>query len=320
MSVVLLALRIGLAGVFALAAAAKLADLTATRAALREFGVPVRLVSVAAWTLPLVELALAALLIPTATARAAAIGLAVLLVGFSVALARAPEAECNCFGALGGPRRGRRALIRNGALAAAAVLVAVAGPGEGLTELGTGEALVLAALLLAAAAAWVGWAVARGASAAGDEPEPDGAPRSPSAPEGLPRVPDIGTAAPRFGLIDRDGAFVTLDDLLVEGLPVVLAFSDPSCAGCASLPARLDRLRAQQAGRLELALITRAPDGGGFAPALLQQEHEVARLYGAGHVPSALLIDPDGRVASPLAVGDQAIERLVSSLDLEVVG
>ena len=282
-----LAIRLGLAGVFVVAALAKLADLAGTRSALREFGTPDPLARPAAWALVLSELAIAALLIPATTARGAAIAAAALLIVFSAALARNLDADCNCFGALAGTDA-RRALVRNAVLVTAAL--AVAG--------GTSWSLAIAAALLAAGLGWVGWRRVR----RDDEPPEK---------EQVFRVPPIGAPAPRFALRDPAGAWHTLDDLLVEANPVLLVFSDPDCDACASLPTTLARLTAGRDGELEAALVTRgAAEEGSFAPVLVQQHHEVARAYGVDHVPSALIVDGEGRIASALALGEHAIERL----------
>jgi AhpC/TSA family len=312
-----LAVRLGLAGVFAVAATAKLADLERTRDTLRGFAVAERVVAPAAWALPLTELAIAALLVPTATARGAAVGAAGLLALFSIGLVRARDADCNCFGALGG-RGGRTALVRNALLGVAAVGLAIAGPGNGVGAIGPAGALAIAAVLLVAALGLASWHLLRQNRRLLErvrELEERDAARVAVAP----RVPPVGAPAPRFTVTDAAGDRRTLEELLSPGRPLALVFSDPACGACESLPATLARLQAERAGEVDLALVTRGtPDNGRFAPVLLQQEHELARAYGAGRMPSALLIDPDGRVASPLAVGERAIEHLLATRDLRL--
>lgn len=302
-----LALRLALAAVFALAAAAKLADRAATRDALIGFGAGPRLAAPGTWALPLTELAVAALLVVPATARwGGSAALAVLAV-FTAALVRAGQPDCNCFGALGGGIAGRP-LARNAVLAGAAAVVALPAPA---TALAAGLALALAAAIV----------VTRRRVRTG-RTRPAGAPagHAPAPADALPTVPPVGAPAPRFALPAIAGGWVTLDDLLLDERPVLLVFSDPACAACEALPARLADLRDGTAGELTIALVTRgSPDDGPFAPVLVQSEHEVARAYGAGHVPSAVLVDPDGRVASALAVGEHAIERLAAPAIRELV-
>jgi hypothetical protein len=96
--------RVALAVVFAVAAVAKLAD----RRVL----------------LPLVELAVAALLVIPGTALIGAILAVVLLAGFTGWIARDPSADCECFGRLASTP-GPIALLRNAVMLIAAGAVAL---------------------------------------------------------------------------------------------------------------------------------------------------------------------------------------------------
>lgn len=69
----LLGARLALAGVLGVAGVAKLTDPGGTRSALAGFGVPATLTRAGAWCLPLVELALAALLLMRASAWTGAV-------------------------------------------------------------------------------------------------------------------------------------------------------------------------------------------------------------------------------------------------------
>jgi hypothetical protein len=303
----LLAGRLAVAVVFAVAALAKLADPGGTRASLRAFGVPAWAAGPGGWALPLIELAVAGLLVPAETARVGAVAALALLVVFSAVLvrelARGEDVRCNCFGALSAPSASR-ALARNAVLAGTMTAVAVEGPGRAFS------APVAAAAVVIAALAWIAWGVLRQhrlAEPALTVEHPGDRRRE------RPKLPlEPGDPAPRFALPDAHGAWHTLDDLLVSGRPLVIAFSDPDCAACDGLTGRLAAWQAARAGKLAAALVTRASQKDeGFEPLLTQSAHEVAHLYGAWHVPSALLVAPDGRVASPLAVGESAIELLL---------
>ena len=131
MDAALLAARLVLAAVFAVAGAAKLADLAGSRAAVAGFGVPERLAGPAGTALPFAELATAALLLPEATARAGAIAALGLLLavsaGVSASIARGDAPDCHCFGQLHSEPAGPRTLARNFALALLAGFVVVAG-------------------------------------------------------------------------------------------------------------------------------------------------------------------------------------------------
>jgi hypothetical protein len=133
MDAAVLAACLVLAVVFALAGAAKLADLAGSRAAVAGFGVPESLAGAIGTMLPLVELATAAALVPEATAEAgAAAALALLLAlsaGIASSIARGESPECHCFGQLHSAPAGARTLARNFALALLAGFVLVAGRG-----------------------------------------------------------------------------------------------------------------------------------------------------------------------------------------------
>ena len=82
-----LAARVVLFAVFALAGATKLADRAGTARAAAAFGAPPRLAGPLAIAIPVAELAVAALVLPAATAVTGAAGALALLVAFSTAIA-----------------------------------------------------------------------------------------------------------------------------------------------------------------------------------------------------------------------------------------
>ncbi len=128
MDVVLLLARLVLAAVFFVAGFAKLVDLPGSRQAMRGFGLPEKVAGPAGLALPIVEIVVAVLLLPVATAAWAGIaGLVLLLlfvagIGYNLARGRTPD--CHCFGQLHSEPIGRGTLIRNGVLAALAALIA----------------------------------------------------------------------------------------------------------------------------------------------------------------------------------------------------
>ena len=130
---VLLTLRLVLAAVFVVSGAAKLADLGASRAAAADLGVPRRVAGAVGTVLPLVEIALAALLVVTPSGRGAAIGAALVLTAFTallaINLARGRRPACHCFGGLHSAPISGATLARNVVLIAAAVTIAIAGGG-----------------------------------------------------------------------------------------------------------------------------------------------------------------------------------------------
>src|SRR5690625_403003 len=102
MDMVTLALQIALAGVLAVAGIGKLRDLAGSRRAVRDFGVPDQLADPLGTALPVVELALALLLLPGATARWAALAAGLLFLAFIAAigwnLRQGRQPDCHCFG------------------------------------------------------------------------------------------------------------------------------------------------------------------------------------------------------------------------------
>ncbi len=118
-----------LAGVFALAAFAKLRRRPATTASFRDLRLPAP--ATLAVAVPVVEALVAALLV--AQPRVGAALALALLAGFSMVIVRAvaagAEVPCACFGSTGQRPVSTRELMRNGVLAALAVLATGAGPG-----------------------------------------------------------------------------------------------------------------------------------------------------------------------------------------------
>lgn len=322
MSTLLLVARLALAAVFTAAAFGKLGDRAGARDATQRFGVPSVLAGPVGLALPLVELTIAGGLVAVDSAAFAAVGAAALLVAFCVAiarlLARGEAPDCHCFGNVGATPVGRGTLVRNGVLLALAGFVAAAGwedGGASLGDLGVGV-LVFGALMAAQAA--FSWQLFRqngrllqrvaaleetGDSTGGEDTD------APLA---------IGDPAPGFALTDLGGATVTLDDLLRPGRGVLLVFSDPGCGHCDPL---LPALGARPADEPVLAVISRGSrqenrakaEEHGIAPWLLQDDFEVADAYGIYGLPGAVLVDPDGGVASERAAGAAGVAALLGA-------
>lgn len=290
----LLSLRLVLAAVLAVAGAAKLLDRDAARRAAEDFGVPWRFAGGVAVGLPVVELGVAGALVPAATAPVAALAAAGLLAAFSVvigvAIARGRAVDCHCFGALSASPAGPVTLARNVALLAGAALVAVAGPGASLAALdGAWNAVAALGVALAAVGGLGGVALLRILRAHGrslervDRLETLLAEAGIAVPHDEPGLP-VGTAAP------------SLERLPSSGVPVLLLFTDPGCAPCAALAPDVARWRESEAlAVMELAL---------------RDERELATAYEVTATPGAVLISPDGVVASPVATGPEAIRAL----------
>jgi peroxiredoxin len=340
----LLIARVLLALVFATAGVAKLADREGSRRAIVDFGVPSALAAPLGLVLPLAELAVAATLLPASTAWWGALGalalLTVFVVGIGINLARGRKPDCHCFGQLHSAPAGWKTLARNGVLAAVAGFVLWegydgAGP-SALAWLGALSAVQLLGLLGGAivlvllAGQWgflvhllrqngrllvrleaVEASLAAGGSVA---PSQNGTP-VPQA-EGLP----VGSEAPEFTLSGIHGETLTLDALRSSGKPVMALFTDPGCGPCNAMLPDVGRWQEEHAQKLTLALVSRGEveenktkaQEHGLRNVLLQKDWEVSEAYEVRGTPSAVLIDTDGKIATPVAGGEEGIRGLLS--------
>jgi peroxiredoxin/uncharacterized membrane protein YphA (DoxX/SURF4 family) len=347
MDAALLIARLVLAALFILAALAKLSDLKGSRKAIIEFGLPAVLASPLALLLPLAELGVGAALIPGSSAWWGALGalglLLLFVVGISINLARGRKPECHCFGQLHSAPAGWKTLARNGVLAAIAGFVLWEGYEGGagpsavawLGALSTAQLLGLLGrvlvLFLLAGQWWflvhllrqngrllvrleaVEATLAEGGSVVG--PSQNGTPVHQEA-EGLP----VGSEAPNFSLSGLYGESLTLDALRSLGKPLMMLFTDPGCGPCNALLSEVGRWQEEHAKKLTLSLVSRGEveenktkaQEHGLSNMLLQKDWEVSESYEVRGTPSAVLISPDGKVASPVAGGDEGIRGLLS--------
>jgi thiol-disulfide isomerase/thioredoxin len=112
----------------------------------------------------------------------------------------------------------------------------------------------------------------------------------------------------------------------------VLVFGSAGCDPCGALAPELVRWQREHAAVLGVVVVSSGtPDEnreklGGLAAdrLLLQADSEVADAYAAQWTPGAVLIGRTGRIASPVAYGDQAIRalvaRAVATPDVPIVG
>jgi peroxiredoxin len=270
--------------------------------------------------LPAAELAVAVALLPTSTAWFGALAAAGLLAAFTGAvayqLARGRHPDCNCFGRLHSKPIGPATLVRNLALLGLATFAVVRGPGPSavgwlsdplLAAIGGLSALLLAqTVLLVFLLRRHGQVLARLGQIEDADDEPAGLP--------------VGSEAPEFELLGLEGELVTLATLRERDLPVLLLFSDPACAPCSALLPEVGRWQQEWASELTLAVVSNAGPEQNRASAaehdltivLSQEKHEVSLAYGALGTPMAVLVDHDGRIASPVAAGEAAIAELLA--------
>jgi peroxiredoxin len=135
---------------------------------------------------------------------------------------------------------------------------------------------------------------------------------------GLP----LGEAAPDFELPNLAGGRTAISQF--RGQRVLLIFFNPQCVFCRELGPQLAALAADgDEGRPVLLVVTTgdAEENRTFVReqeircvVLLQEHMEVASKYQAEGTPTGYLIDGEGRIASELAVGAQALLALATAL------
>lgn len=318
--------RILLAALFAVAGIAKLGSRASTKVAVAAIGVPGRLAPAVSVALPSVELALAVVLLVPQLARWGAMCAIVLLVSFSLAiggaLARGRDAACNCFGTLGSARVGWRSLARNAVLVLVAVLAAQPLRGGGLAtsdgparivELGLAGAVLVEGYLV-----WQLFSQNRRLLERFDRLEQGLTASSAHAPAHVP-APSLGAPAPGFALASPSGGNVSLGELVAQlDGDLALVFANPGCGACdrviehlATRPARPGSAVAviASSGAAEAAALLVGAPG---PPLVLAGDEGVGAAYGIGPVPSAVLVDRHGLVASEVAVGEAAVLRLLT--------
>lgn len=322
MDTLLLSLQVLLAAVFATAAVGKLLDLPGSRKALSDFGVPQRLVPVAGVALPLAELGVAIALIPQPSARWGALGALALLLtflaGIANALRRGEAPDCHCFGQIQSAPAGPETLVRNGVLALLAAVLVLQGAGPPLDDwvaARSGPELVAVAMGIGAALLGaLALALAQANRALRTELEAARADLA-KIPPGLP----VGLPAPTFALPDIDGTTHSLESLCARGRPVALIFATPDCGGCRQLLPDIGRWQASLGDRVTIAVVSMGTSGHnratfeehGIGDVMLQEDMEVLSDYRVRATPSAVIVTPQGTIASAPAAGAATIEPLV---------
>lgn len=339
MGPVLLVSRFILAATFLIAAVAKIADCAHTHKSVIAFGISRKFASLLAGALPIIESSIAIALLSASYAWQGGIGALMLLVLFTVAiainLARGRAPICRCFGRASSSPVGVAALLRTEMLIAVAALVVwqgrtYAGPSVSawMHTLPLWRRAILLVIVGASvlAAEWVP-SVHRLVSSA-QQPVKRLMNRNSRTyvihrsvegffPSGLP----VGATAPPFDFEPSIGGRMSLRILLSEGLPVLLLFSSPSCAPCRALAPTTARWRGKYPKEFAIGIVSvefSGENGGGrqntveCVPATTQcSAGRVAEAYRVPAVPSAVIVLPNSRIGSRLAVGFEAIDALV---------
>jgi thiol-disulfide isomerase/thioredoxin len=321
MATVVLGLRALLAVVFLTAGVGKLLDLEGSRRAMRDFGAPERLAARAGPALPVAELAIGLALVLAPTARWAALAALLLLTAFIAgigrALARGEQPDCHCFGQIHSAPAGRVTLARNVVLATCAAVIVAYGSGPAfdtwISARSAWQLVAIAAVLCAVAAVAYAWSVRRDVRRLRRDLETAGKVEA-LGRSGLP----VGYDAPVFALPDLRGRRIVLTDLLERGKPVLLMFMSPGCTPCVALMPRVRDWQQTLSERLTIAVLTAGTaaqnavfEEHGLDYVLLQEQKEVADLFGVIATPSALFVSRDGKIASQRAESEFGIEPLV---------
>jgi peroxiredoxin/uncharacterized membrane protein YphA (DoxX/SURF4 family) len=332
---VVLAARALLIAVFVTAAVGKLLDLQGSRASLVGFGVPRQYAALLGTALPFAELAVAVALVFRPTAQWGALGALVLLLlfiaGISNAMRKGEAPDCNCFGAIHSSPAGKATLARNIGLAAVAVVAVAWGPGPAVDSWVSARSpaelvavsLGIAALVLLVIGLPI-WLENRRLRRDLDE-----------AATLLRRIPAglrVGTLAPEFSVPDGEGGTMTLSSLLSRGKPVAIVFTVAGCGPCEPMLPDLRRLQEIAADRLTVALVgissveryERAREAhDGWIPlkdaveedpglqAELDQLDEIMRSYEVPNSPGAVIVSPEGTIATTAVSGRPAIFALI---------
>jgi peroxiredoxin len=345
MEIALLTSRIILALVFGVAGVAKANDTSGVRRTLIEFGVPEWLAAPVSGGLPFVEILVALSLFPLATAWWGAVAsltlLAVFAIGIAVSLKRGQTPDCNCFGQLHAQPVSWSVFGRNVLLAGVAALIVLKGkdnPGPSafkwLDDLKSGEVaglvLGLAAVgLLTTAVVYLRRVFAHQTALLEKvdamkrlidedyaEPPPVERPDAAAPLEGLP----LGAPAPAFSLATVDGELVSLEALLAEGKQVLLLFVSPNCMPCKTLLPVVRIWERDYDDQLTVALISKGNVEEnrkriakfGARHLLLQGDDAVSASYQSSWTPAAVVVSREGRIASQVTYGDDAIRALVN--------
>jgi peroxiredoxin len=292
--------------------------------------------------LPVAEIVIAILLVFVESAWVASFAALALLFFFitaiSLNLARGQKPDCNCFGQVHSQPISWSLVVRNLIFAGLALLIIA----HGNTNVGSDILMLSNATTLAEkidrfiSLATIGLLCAivfflrrllgqqqtilRRLEAMGDSSDGILEIMTRTPPEMPAQAIPIGTPSPQFSLLSIDGEACTLEHLLEKGKPLVLLFVSPSCAPCTALLPDLEYWQNKFPDRLTLALISKGStienqqkfDDYAIEYILLQKASEIADAYQIPWTPGAILINPDGTIASEVAYGSDQIKELMA--------
>jgi peroxiredoxin len=138
---------------------------------------------------------------------------------------------------------------------------------------------------------------------------------SPQAP--IPVSKKVGEVAPEVKLPGLQGNPVELEDF--RGEKTLVLFWNPGCGFCQQMLSDLKQWEANSAEDApKLLVVSTGTEEANkemdlASPVVLDQQFAVGRAFGASGTPSAVLVDPQGRVASEVAVGGPAVLELAKA-------
>ncbi|MGB7068442.1 MAG: MauE/DoxX family redox-associated membrane protein [Pyrinomonadaceae bacterium] len=339
MEIILLFIRLILFGVFAVAGVAKLFDLKGSEKAVKDFGIPDDLVKPIATVLPIVEIAIAVMLLPLPISwfgSIAALFLLLLFIGgmvYQMAQGKAPD--CHCFGQIHSEPVSKKSIVRNAVFALFALVLALSGPSSQGLSLVNDSTSAFEVIFGVGMMALLGAAVyylknilkqqvdlsrkieILGFVAGGDAKVERNEAGDPN--DGLP----IGSPLPDFSAPDINGRILTFDHLLAKRKPLLFFFVSPTCSPCEALMPEIEEWEADLKDKLEFVFVSsgtqdenRVKFGGDPSRTILiEKGREFADAVYAKWTPTALYVNADGNVASHPAAGDSEIRRLVGKIE-----
>jgi peroxiredoxin len=145
-----------------------------------------------------------------------------------------------------------------------------------------------------------------------------------ASPQGLP----VSTTAPDFELPDLAGARRKLSEF--RGQDLLLIFFNPSCGFCTKMATDLAALPITGGNGKAMPIVVTTGDAeqnrklveqyGIRCVVLRQEKMEVAAQFRAQGTPMGYRIDAEGRIASQLAVGGEALLKLAAAPELHLLG
>jgi methylamine dehydrogenase accessory protein MauD len=130
----------------------------------------------------------------------------------------------------------------------------------------------------------------------------------------VPGTLEVGEPAPEVKLPDLEGKSVGLEDF--RGKETLVLFWNPGCGFCQEMLPNLKEWEADPPeGAPRLLVVSAGTEEanrqmGLSSTVVLDQQFSTGQAFGAAGTPSAVLVDAEGRVASEIGVGAQAVLAL----------